>query len=322
MIAQGIDIQKALDCAERVFSAHLPGYTLGAGCTNSPFRVDKIPSFQVKWIKGKWRYTDFGNSELRGDVIDFVRRYYNLDFNSAVEKIVSDFNSNVPSRKMDNHCLKKISKKDSKSVELDVKSRLYTFEEIQFWNEFGISKTTLDRYNVKAVKFIFINKSPILAAPFTFAFEEYKDGKISHKIYQPLNKENKWMNKHKWDVVQGWSQMVLKGKLLIITKSLKDTMLLAELGYNAIAPQSETSFLKKHILEQLKKRFEKIIIFLDNDEVGIKQAKLYSEQFNLPYIHIPIGEPKDISDYYFKYKEEQTKQLIDELLNYKRSNPA
>lgn len=314
MIAQGIDVQKALDCAEKVFSFHLPGYTLGVGNTNSPFRNDKIPSLQVKWSYGKWRFRDYGSSEYKGDCIDFVKMLYSCSFNEAVEKIINDFNNNDPLRKVDSHCLKKINKKDSKPVELDIKERLYTFDEINFWNNFGISKTTLDRYNVKAVKFIFINKSPILAAPFTFAFEEYKDGKISHKIYQPLNKENKWMNKHKWDVVQGWSQMVLKDKLLIITKSLKDTMLLAELGYNAIAPQSETSFLKKHILEQLKKRFEKIIIFLDNDEVGIKQAKLYSEQFNLPYIYIPIGEPKDISDYYLKYKEEQTKELLHELI--------
>ena len=301
-------------CAEKVFSFHLPGYTLGVGNTNSPFRNDKIPSLQVKWSYGKWRFRDYGSSEYKGDCIDFVKMLYSCSFNEAVEKIINDFNNNDPLRKVDSHCLKKINKKDSKPVELDIKERLYTFDEINFWNNFGISKTTLDRYNVKAVKFIFINKSPILAAPFTFAFEEYKDGKISHKIYQPLNKENKWMNKHKWDVVQGWSQMVLKDKLLIITKSLKDTMLLAELGYNAIAPQSETSFLKKHILEQLKKRFEKIIIFLDNDEVGIKQAKLYSEQFNLPYIYIPIGEPKDISDYYLKYKEEQTKELLHELI--------
>lgn len=315
MIAQGIEISKALDCAEKVFSFHLPGYTLGIGNTNSPFRNDKIPSLQVKWSYGKWRFRDYGSSEYKGDCIDFIKMLYSCSFNEAVEKIINDFSSNDPVRKMDSHCLKKINKKDSKPVELDIKERLYTFDEIKFWNNFGISKTTLDRYNVKAVKFIFINKSPILAAPFTFAFEEYKDGKISHKIYQPLNKENKWMNKHKWDVVQGWSQMVLKGKLLIITKSLKDTMLLAELGYNAIAPQSETSFLKKHILEQLKKRFEKIIIFLDNDEVGIKQAKLYSEQFNLPYIYIPIGKPKDVSDYYFKHKEEQTKQLLKQLIN-------
>lgn len=322
MIAQGIDIQKALDCAERVFSAHLPGYTLGAGCTNSPFRVDKIPSFQVKWIKGKWRYTDFGNSELRGDVIDFVRRYYNLDFNSAVEKIVSDFNSNVPSRKMDNHCLKKISKKDSKSVELDVKSRLYTFEEIQFWNEFGITKDILDEYRVSAVKYIFINKKPILAQPFTFAFKEEFKGQVSYKLYQPKNPENKWLNNHSFKVLQGFVQLPATGDLLIITKSLKDVMCLYSLGYNAIAPQSENSFVKKNVLEDLKERFKSIIIWYDNDAAGIREGKKFSKQFSLPYIYIPIGEPKDVSDYYFKYKEEQTKKLIDELLNYKKSKTA
>lgn len=314
MIAQGIDVQKALDCAEKVFSFHLPGYTLGVGNTNSPFRNDRLPSLKVYWKSGKWRFIDFGDSNYKGDCIDFVRRYYNLDFNSAVEKIVNDFNSNIPSRKMDSHCLKKISRKDSKPVELDVKSRLYTFEEIEWWNKFKITKDILDKYRVSAVKYLFINKKPILAQPFTFAFKEEFKEEVSYKLYQPKNLENKWLNNHSFKVLQGFAQLPTTGELLIVTKSLKDVMCLYSLGYNAIAPQSENSFVKKNVLEDLKQRFKSIIIWYDNDVAGIREGEKFSKQFNLPYIYIPIGEPKDISDYYFKYKEEQTKQLLKQLI--------
>lgn len=317
MIAQGIEISKALDCAEKVFSSHLPGYTLGVGNTNSPFRNDKIPSLQVKWSYGKWRFRDFGSSEYKGDCIDFVKMLYSCSFNEAVEKIINDFSSNDPVRKLDSHCLKKINKKDSKPVELDIKKRLYTPDELKWWLEFGISKSTLDFYKVVPITHYFINKHPILCKQSTYAFEENKDGKKSYKLYCPeaINPKDKWLNNQDSSTLQGWEQLPATGDLLIVGKSRKDIMLLYELGYSAVGPASETSFIKAKILKQLQERFKKIIIFYDNDQPGRKESSKFSEKFNIPYVYIPLEyKEKDITDFRKKYGEELTKQLLNELI--------
>lgn len=53
-----------------------------------------------------------------------------------------------------------------------------------------------------------------------------------------------------------------KGDILFITKSMKDVMCLHEMGIPAVSPSSESTFLPKDVLEQLKTRFKRIIILL------------------------------------------------------------
>ena len=84
------DLQKAFSLSEQVYSSHLPGYTLGRGNTKSPFRVDKIPSFQVKWLNGKWKFVDYGDSEKKGDVIDFIEKAFSY-LPDSVKKAINDF---------------------------------------------------------------------------------------------------------------------------------------------------------------------------------------------------------------------------------------
>ena len=53
-----------------------------------PFHKEKTPSFSVSESKGF--YHCFGCGE-HGDVIKFVEKYYNLDFQSAVEKLCAQY---------------------------------------------------------------------------------------------------------------------------------------------------------------------------------------------------------------------------------------
>ena len=62
---EGIDLQKALDLSEEVYSKHLPGYTIGKGNTKSPFHRDSLPSFSVKFYNGKYRWKDFVYKERK-----------------------------------------------------------------------------------------------------------------------------------------------------------------------------------------------------------------------------------------------------------------
>ena len=53
----------------------------------SPFRSERTPSFEVDNIG----FYDFGSS-WRGDIINFVEKYYNTDYKNAMKILTSDFN--------------------------------------------------------------------------------------------------------------------------------------------------------------------------------------------------------------------------------------
>jgi DNA primase len=98
-------------------------------------------------------------------------------------------------------------------------------------------------------------------------------------------------------------------------------MVLYELGYPAIAFNSEgiptrgeSAVTVEEVITQLKDRFERVILFLDNDVAGVNYSKKLAKRYNLPYIVLPDG-PKDISDHIHKYNKRKTKQVLNKLIS-------
>ena len=108
------------------------------------------------------------------------------------------------------------------------------------------------------------------------------------------------------------------GDILVITKSLKDCMLLYELGIPAIAPCSENLFVSNKQYEKLKSKFKNIFLFYDNDQAGISNMNKIRKQYpELIVTFIPRHlEAKDISDFYFKYGKKRTIELINRARDY------
>ena len=119
------------------------------------------------------------------------------------------------------------------------------------------------------------------------------------KIYRPLaSKYTKWRtnltNRH----VQGLAEIPKEGgDLLIITKSLKDVMCLYEMGFSAISPSSETTFIPEDMLKSLRSKWKHIVIMYDRDKTGMKTAREYSKKYKLDaiFVHKKFNS-KDISD--------------------------
>jgi DNA primase len=114
--------------------------------------------------------------------------------------------------------------------------------------------------------------------------------------------------------VQGYKQLPKKGKLLVITKSMKDVASMYSFGITAIAPNSETQFITDKMLEELKERFNHIVVFYDNDLPGISNMnKIKKAHPELDYFFIPRKYGcKDFSDLVEKYGRETVKNLIKE----------
>ena len=68
------------------------------------------------------------------------------------------------------------------------------------------------------------------------------------------------------------------------------------MGYNieVIAPDSENTMIKPHVIEHLKKKYKKVITLFDNDEAGLNAVEKYANAYKINGFVLTIC--KDISD--------------------------
>lgn len=260
---------------------------------NSPFRKDKNPSFGIFQSKktGKLLFKDHGNGEC-GDIIKFVELYTGLtNYNDVLNRIVSDMSIT------NNTKLKSIKKYESNETIIGVVRQDWTDIDINYWLQFGITLDTLNKFNVSSIKYYLCNgivKGIYKENNPMYAYKVYDH----FKIYRPYaDKYTKWRNNLSETDIQGFQQLPSKGDLLIITKSLKDVMCLYEMGYYAISPSSESTFIPDKALNLLKKRFKRILLCFDRDKAGCKNMRKISLKTGLNgfLIHKKF-KAKDISD--------------------------
>ena len=74
-------------------------------------------------------------------------------------------------------------------------------------------------------------------------------------------------------------------------------MCLYEMGFNAIAASSETTFIPEDILQSLRSKWKHIVILYDRDVAGMQNARKYSRQykFDAIFVHKKF-KAKDVSD--------------------------
>ena len=260
---------------------------------NSPFRKDNNPSFGIFLSKrtGKLLFKDHG-SGVCGDVIKFVREYTGIsNYNEVLQEIVKRL-------KITNKTVLKSTKPiESKETVIGIVRQAFTKIDEQYWGSYHISMPTLEKYNVHSIKYylcngivkgIYKDENPM------YAYKVYNN----FKIYRPLgDKFTKWRNNLTEFDVQGYAQLPKKGNLLIITKSLKDVMVLHEMGYNAVSPSSESTFIPDVVLNDLKKRFKNILLCFDRDIAGVSNMRKVSLKTGLNgFLVHKSFKAKDISD--------------------------
>lgn len=74
-------------------------------------------------------------------------------------------------------------------------------------------------------------------------------------------------------------------------------MVLYEMGYDAIAASSETTFIPDTILAQLRSKYKHILILYDRDKTGVQKARSYSNKYGFyAFMVNKKFKAKDISD--------------------------
>jgi len=295
-----------------IFTKYLGEFKIGY-IYNSPLRDDANPSFGIFTSKktGSLLYKDLSSDDC-GNVFKFVKKLKNLGTYAEVyEEILSNFNTTLDNGLKNTHNPTKAKEKN-----ITVTRKRFNLFDINFWNSFGITVETLKKYNVSAIAKYYVNneerdtyrlENPIYCYK---VFDKFK-------IYKPFGtKLFKWRSTLGELDIQGFEQLPMNGDLLVITKSLKDVMVLHEMGYNAIAPPSESVTIPEQVISNIRNRFKKIVLFYDRDKAGVMYSRKISRLYNLPAIFINKKyKTKDISDLVKNIGMQEAKNVFNQMIN-------
>ena len=156
------------------------------------------------------------------------------------------------------------------------KVKPFSDEELQFWQQFGITPPILAKYQVASLKeFVTENNEnkhykllPTDKEPL-FAYQ----GKRYLKLYHPFSTVRFQYAGDLGDkYCFGLEQLPPKGNILFITGGEKDVLSLVSKGYFAICFNSETSNVPQGIIRKLTYRFKHVVILYDCDKTGIESS--------------------------------------------------
>lgn len=305
--------------SEETLMEHYLGLPVKKGIFRSPLRHDNNPTCSFsKDRNGRLVLHDF-SGDFHGDAFEVVKRLYHVPYYEALEIIANDFGI------IDNPSYQKHEKKieysnvifeDSGVNNIQIEVKDFSKAELAWWKSFGISKETLTKYDVYSCKNVFLNGYYLTSSSESdYIFAYYRgtvDGIDYFRVYFPNRVKYRFLSNWSHTMIQGVKQLPKSGDYLIITKSMKDVMVLHEFGIPSIAPNSETMFLTDKQYEIVKSRFKNIFLFYDNDLAGISNMNKIKSKFkDIKCIWIPRKFSKDISDFYKKYGKHNTEKLIN-----------
>ena len=285
---------------------------------NSAFNPrDKTPSMCIYVDpKNNYRYKDF-SSGRGGDALDLVKDLFNLATRGTASfKVVQDYNEYL---KNNNYVQNYSVRSQGRYQVTDYEMRHWNNFDEKYWTGHKISSSQLERYNVVPLSHYVLTRETdleranSLTIQTRYLYGYFKEDGSLYKVYQPKSKDNKFLKVK--DYIQGSEQLKYDKSYLIIVSSLKDLLALNMLnigGVEAIAPDSENTMIPDPFMQNVLKKYKKVLVLFDNDDAGKQSAERYSSKYNLPVINFTLS--KDIADALKDHGIEKTREVLFPLL--------
>lgn len=279
---------------------------------SSPLRLgDEDPSFSLYYSKYKTDKIFFKDQSTgkNGDVFTFLYELMSLSGlvsnKTVLLQINSDFGLGLCDEEVGEFKPQLLKTPPLRKDPVKIAVNYHKFPTKAFtdyWSGLDISQRTLDKYYARDVRVIhFINGEHKTITPKTLTISYEILG--HYKIYQPFaDKKDKFRNDYLDIYVEGALQLEFKHEFAIITKSTKECMFFDEhFGWDTVAGKSENTMIPPHFMENvLRKRYKKVLIWLDNDEAGINAQNKYLAEYPwlIPVTFDSFIEQKDVTDLY------------------------
>lgn len=307
--------------SEETYMEHYLGLPVKKGLWISPLRNDKRPTASFyRNKKGDLIFHDFGEP-FSGNFISVVMRLFNCSYYKALKIIANDFgiiklnNYEVHPTKIE-YTNTKFTETGS-SCYIQIEKKDFSKEELEWWNNFGISEKTLKKYKVFSCNSVFLNGNYFASSSSNnYIFGYYggkKDDKELWRIYMPMRKSYRFLSNWNSILIQGSKQLPKSDDRCIIVKSLKDVMTLYEYGFTACSPNSETTMITQSQYSRLQNKYKNLFVFFDNDMAGVVNAHKYKKAFGCKCIFIKRKYAKDISDLHKTLGKDKFIEVVDEL---------
>ena len=306
-----IDIKKLYKKVSdvEIYNHYLNGVKLNT-MVNSPFRLDRHPSFVVYVKNGECAHKDMGDCSYRGDAVDFVMQLFNINIKTALEKIYVDFGILEGVRDF-----KRVPKIDLPVVEdiqhsfIQVTAKKWDKKSLEYWLQYGITKAQLIKEKIYNVKEWYLNRIKQFIGEDELCFAYGFDNQEGFKIYYPLREkgQNKWFSNISTQVVENIKALNTISPVVIIVKSRKDRLTLQHffprLCILSVQNESNSAFTKEFV-ELLKNKV--VYISYDTDPPGKKASLALTKTYGFKHINVPDAfykenGLKDWSDVYVVY---------------------
>ena len=307
---------------EETYMTYYLGIPVQKGLFKSPLRNDNhVTCSFFRGKSGTLYFKDFADGKCMS-FENVVMEKYKCNYHEALKIIAKDFGyiSNAPVKKQAIKIQPKFEGDKQTFIQSEIKD--FSEAELKWWGSFGVTKDILNKFKVYSCKTVFLNGSVYAQSTQHSPIYGYYFGKKENieqwRIYIPKRREFRFIGNVSTKTVQGYKQLPESGKLLVITKSMKDVCLLSTLGIPAVAPNSETQFVSDKMLDELRGRFKNIVLLYDSDITGVHfMNKIRKQHRDLIVCMIPRKYgAKDISDFYQKYGKSKTIAGIKEYINY------
>lgn len=327
MISKGLVSEEPYEDLGNLTEADIASYYLNIrsipSLIHSPLRIDSKPSFSIFSTDGiHVNYKDFSTGES-GRIWTLLTKLWNCSYREVQRRVYNDLGNKSLGTSIGTGSYVKRGVKINSIIDIQCKVREWRDYDIEYWNSYGISLEWLKYADVYPISHKIIIKDDcnivFAADKYAYAYVEFKEGRTTLKIYQPFNKRGfKWSNRHDRSVISLWTKVPKYGDRVCICSSLKDALCLwANTGIPALAIQGEGYGMSDTAISELKRRFKQVFICLDNDEAGLKDAKILASKTGFTNVVLPQVEGgKDISDIFKIFKNKNLfKQTILKLFN-------
>lgn len=270
----------------------------------NPLRYDQRPGCRFREKNNRVYFYDYSKGE-RYDCIDIVMQTQGVDFVGALEIISEEFQTG--------HIFKVPPRPDN-SKEWTVEPQYKQWEnEMNYWSEYYLDDYIVKYlYQTKPLEQLRVNGQIKYQHGFNSLAFSWEVMPRQYKFYFP-NFSVKSKHYNAW-MILGYDQLPETGNHLVITKSMKDIMVLTKLGINSVSPTSETILFEEDRIRELKQRFTHIFTLLDRDRTGMNFTNKWRKTYNTK--PLLLFDSKDISDRIKKFGFRDTSSLIESAKNY------
>lgn len=278
-----------------IFRYYMPDKTWKINqATLSPFRQENNPSFVIGNKRGFLSFIDFADTSKRGDCFTFVKMLFNLSsIDDVLRMIDKDFGLGfLPGTSTERY---KAIQKEYKQPEdlgkryslIQVVTRRFTQEELDYWNQYYQSIDDLRANNVYSIKKLYLNRKLFPLKETDLRFGYLYDG--HWKVYRPFgDKKSKWVPNNVPITAMDGKEDIVNCSVAFINKSKKDYMVMKKVFPCCCAVQNEgVACFSDGNVEYLKANSDRQILSFDADEVGVKNSQMITKLFDFEYANVP-----------------------------------